>query len=80
MLLKKAEKGANTPGQKKAVREWRRYIRRKWDGILASRLCPEANLGVGAEGHVNHIPSARLSSRPLAWSRTGADQMARLGR
>ncbi len=34
--------------------------------------------GCSAEGHVSHILSSRLSSRPLAWSKTGVDQMARL--
>jgi len=31
-----------------------------------------------AEGHVSHILSARLSSRPMAWSRDGAERIARL--
>ncbi|HZK43984.1 MAG TPA: UPF0236 family protein [Syntrophomonadaceae bacterium] len=31
-----------------------------------------------AEGHVSHILSSRLSSRPLGWCKTGVDQMARL--
>lgn len=35
-------------------------------------------IGCSAEGHVSHILSSRLSSRPLGWSRTGVDQMARL--
>lgn len=34
--------------------------------------------GCSAEGHVSHILSDRLSSRPLGWSKEGADQMARL--
>ena len=35
-------------------------------------------VGCSAEGHVSHILSSRLSSRPLGWSKTGVDQMARL--
>ena len=31
-----------------------------------------------AEGHISHIYADRLSSRPLGWSRTGADKMSRL--
>ena len=31
-----------------------------------------------AEGHVSHVLSARLSSRPMAWSRDGAERMAKL--
>ena len=29
-------------------------------------------------GHVSHVLSDRLSSRPLGWSRTGVDKMAHL--
>jgi len=35
-------------------------------------------LGCSAEGHVSHVLSERMSSRPLGWSRQGAEQMARL--
>ena len=35
-------------------------------------------IGCSAEGHISHIYSDRLSSRPLGWSRKGVDQMARL--
>ena len=35
-------------------------------------------MGCSAEGHVSHIYSDRLSSRPLGWSRIGVDKMARL--
>ena len=38
----------------------------------------DVNFGCSAEGHVSHIFSDRMSSRPLGWSRTGADKMARL--
>lgn len=31
-----------------------------------------------AEGHVSHVLSDRMSSRPMAWSVKGADKMARL--
>ena len=34
--------------------------------------------GCSAEGHISHILSARLSSRPLGWCKIGVDQMARL--
>ena len=35
-------------------------------------------IGCSAEGRVSHILSDRLSSRPMGWSKTGVDQMARL--
>lgn len=34
--------------------------------------------GCSAEGHVSHVLSARMSSRPMGWSRRGVDQMAHL--
>lgn len=77
-LLKEKEKQATSSSRKRAIAECRRYIRRNWDGIMAWRLYPEVELKVSAEGHVSHILAARLSSRPRAWSRVGADRMARL--
>jgi hypothetical protein len=77
-ILKKAAKAAASPARKEAVRDCRRYIRLNWDGIMAYRLYPEAELGVSAEAHVSHILSARMSSRPMAWSMRGADRMAHL--
>ncbi|HHV78457.1 MAG TPA: ISLre2 family transposase [Firmicutes bacterium] len=64
--------------QKQLVEACWRYISQNWYGITAYRLYPEARLGVSAEAHVSHVLSARLSSRPMAWSKKGADQMARL--
>ena len=34
--------------------------------------------GCSAEGHVSHVLSDRLSSRPMGWSQTGADRMSKL--
>lgn len=34
--------------------------------------------GCSAEGHVSHVLSARMSTRPMAWSVAGADKMAKL--
>ena len=31
-----------------------------------------------AEGHVSHVLSARMSSRPMAWSLSGAERIAQL--
>ncbi|WP_192811179.1 UPF0236 family transposase-like protein, partial [Caloramator australicus] len=35
-------------------------------------------IGCSAEGHVSHVLSARLSSRPLGWSKEGLKIMAKL--
>lgn len=34
--------------------------------------------GCSAEGHVSHVLSARLSSRPLSWTKENVDNMAKL--
>ncbi|MGI6453167.1 MAG: ISLre2 family transposase [Syntrophomonadaceae bacterium] len=65
-----------TDTKKKSVREARSYILGNWDGIR-NQYEPDY-VGCSAEGHVSHILSARLSSRPLGWCKIGVDQMARL--
>lgn len=55
-----------------------KYLRHHWAGILVYRQYPAFPLGVSAEGHVSHILSARLSSRPMSWSTRGVDRMSSL--
>ena len=62
--------------KKEAVKQARRYIMGNWKGIRRQYEADYA--GCSAEGHVSHILSSRLSSRPLGWCRTGVDQMSRL--
>ena len=45
---------------------------------MESVKAKDKSLQCSAEGHVSHIYSDRMSSRPLGWSKTGADKMARL--
>ena len=52
----------------------RRYLMNNWDGIQNQK---EVH-GCSAEGHVSHILSARLSSRPMVWSADGANKMSLL--
>ncbi len=64
--------------KKEAVREAKRYILNNWDGIEIKEEKAGEIVGCSAEGHVSHVFSERLSSRPKGWSRTGVDQMAQL--
>lgn len=41
-------------------------------------IAATSHLADSAEGHVSHVFSDRMSPRPLGWSRTGCDKMARL--
>lgn len=64
--------------KQKAVRASMDYILGNWPGIMASLKDKEHQTGCSAEGHVSHIFSDRMSSRPLGWSREGVDKMTRL--
>jgi len=59
-----------------AVKEARRYILNHWESL--EHHYAEDYSGCSAEGHISHVYSDRLSSRPLGWSLEGVDQMARL--
>lgn len=67
-----------TETKKKAVETSKSYILSNWTGIQTSMKGKDKNLQCSAEGHVSHIFADRMSSRPLGWSRTGCDKMARL--
>lgn len=60
-----------------AVKDAKRYILNNWSGIEI-KLDNYDIVGCSAEGHVSHIFSDRLSSRPKGWSSKGADQMSQL--
>jgi len=64
--------------RKKAISEVQTYINNQWSGIRAMRKYDRLLVGCSAEGHVSHVLSARLSSRPMGWSYLGANQMAHL--
>ena len=62
--------------KKESVKDCKKYILNNWEGI--KKGYEKEYVGCSAEGHISHILSCRLSSRPLGWSLTGADQIARL--
>ncbi|PQQ67752.1 UPF0236 family transposase-like protein [Acetivibrio saccincola] len=47
-----------------------------WDGIEIRSN--RGIVGCSAEGHVSHVFSSRLSSRPKGWSRKGVEKMSKL--
>jgi hypothetical protein len=77
VLLKHAASLATTPGKQQKVLDCRKYLNRIWQGIAAYQQYEQVK-GCSAEGHVSHVLSARLSSRPGAWSKYGANQITKL--
>ena len=64
--------------KRKAVEQAKAYIMKNWSGIILSMKSKDDNVRCSAEGHVSHVYSDRMSSRPLGWCKTGADKMSRL--
>ena len=61
-----------------AVKASRTYILNHWDGIAIRSDEGYEIVGCSAEGHVSHVFSDRLSSRPKGWSRKGVKKMSKL--
>lgn len=64
--------------KRKTVETSKGYILSNWSEIQIAMKGKDKNIECSAEGHVSHVFSDRMSSRPLGWSRTGYDKMARL--
>lgn len=62
--------------RRKQLTDQRTYLKRHWSAIQSQK--DKHYIACSAEGHVSHYLSARLSSRPMGWSNTGADHMAKL--
>ena len=61
----------------KPVEDAKNYLLNNWPALM--RTYHDKNLyGSSTEGHVSNVLSARMSSRPMAWSNTGADRMCKL--
>lgn len=54
------------------------YILNNWTAAKTRLLRKEKVLGCSAEGHVSHILSNRMSSRPMGWSSLGTEKMCNL--
>lgn len=68
--------GAEEEKKEEIIRNFK-YFYERFDGIKAYSDLDEFPVGCSAEGHVSHLLSARLSSRPLTWSVLGSDNMAK---
>lgn len=68
----------DTESKQRAVRASRDYILGHWRAIMNGVHNRKDDIHCSAEGHISHIYADRMSSRPLGWSKRGADKMARL--
>ena len=68
------EKGSGLEQMEKA----REYIVSNWMAAKVRLRHKDGVKGCSAEGHVSHVLSSRMSSRPMGWSVTGAAKMAQL--
>jgi hypothetical protein len=75
-IIKQMNLKAVTPNEKKRIAELRKYVLNNWAAIVI--YSEEACSGSCTEGHVSHVLSSRLSSRPMSWSRKGLQVMAQL--
>lgn len=69
---------AGTEATEKRIEESGAYILSNWIAAKIRLKDRETVKGCSAEGHVSHVLSSRMSSRPMGWSRTGVDKMAHL--
>lgn len=73
-LLDIVIKDTESETKREAVKDSKRYIMNNWEGI--QRQKEKDYVGCSAEGHVSHIMSERVSSRPMGWSREGLTIMS----
>ena len=72
------EEYQRTPGGLKKMEEAKEYILSNWTAAKIRLKHKDGLLGCSAEGHVSHVLSDRMSSRPMGWSVKGAANMVQL--
>lgn len=77
-IVERLKNCLETESGEKRLEESRDYILSNWMPARTRLLHKDGVKGSSTEAHVSHVLSARMSSRPMGWSRTGADKMARL--
>jgi len=69
-------KKVQSENELKRTKEFRQYVFNNWQGIEIHNT--DTCGGSSAEAHVSHVLLARMSSRPMGWSREGLKYMAKL--
>ena len=73
------EKGKGLEEKKrKRLEESVGYLAKNWKGIRMRIKREEGVMGSSTESHISHVLSARMSSRPMGWSKEGAGKLSEL--
>lgn len=70
------ESNEHSQAELKRFASCRTYILGNWDSV--QNRSRNGYVECSAEGHVSHVLSHRLSSRPIAWSKNGSETIANL--
>lgn len=70
------ESNDHSQAELKRFASCRTYILGNWDSV--QNRSRKGYVECSAEGHVSHVLSHRLSSRPIAWSKLGSETIAKL--
>jgi len=62
----------------KRMEEAKAYLLSNWTAARLRLKHKDGVIGSSTEGHVSHVLSSRMSSRPMGWSVKGAEKMAQL--
>ena len=77
-LVEKQKKGMPKWRKRAKVEEAASYILSNWTAAKLRLKHKNGVLGSSTESHVSHVLSAKMSSRPMGWSRQGASNMSEL--
>lgn len=69
---------ADTDKEKEKIADAGDYFLSNWSAAKRRYADRKHVKGCSAEGHVSHVLSSRMSSRPMGWSKLGATQMSKL--
>ena len=76
--IKKIDEYEETEAGHKRIKDSADYILSNWSAARTRVQKRDGVCGCSAEGHVSHVLSARMSSRPKGWSKTGVAKMSEL--
>ena len=76
--IEELKKEITYPSGRKRIEEGKTYLLNNWTASRVRLLKKDGVMGSSTEGHVSHILSERMSSRPMGWSKVGMSKMAEL--